>query len=74
MYNLMKASVLDAPRTPLRGADIPREKKVFIWKGAVKEIRRPATVVVLQILRSPGAAGFSPASGTNPPHDDGLGS
>ena len=35
----------------LQEVDIPREKKVFIWNRSVKEVRRPATVI-LQSLKN----------------------
>lgn len=34
----------------LKEVDIPRDKKVFIWNRAVKEVKRPSTVL-LQTIR-----------------------
>ncbi|MBN2036677.1 MAG: hypothetical protein JW768_08055 [Chitinispirillaceae bacterium] len=36
----------------LKEVDIPRDKKVFIWNRAVREIKRPSTVL-LQTSRGP---------------------
>ena len=35
----------------LQEADIPREKKVFIWNRSIKEVQRPATVVLQTLKR-----------------------
>jgi hypothetical protein len=35
----------------LQDVDIPREKKVFIWNTAIKEVQRPA-MVTLQIMKN----------------------
>jgi hypothetical protein len=42
----------------LKEVDIPRDKKVFIWNRAIKEVKRPSTVL-LQTIRN--------ASGTEMP-------
>jgi hypothetical protein len=36
----------------LKEVDIPRDKKVFIWNRAIKEVKRPSTVI-LQTIREP---------------------
>ena len=50
--SVSKELLIDA----LREVDIPRDKKVFIWKHAIREIQRPATVMLMQSRPSPGAA------------------
>jgi hypothetical protein len=30
----------------LKEVDIPRDKKVFIWNRAIKEVKRPSTVIL----------------------------
>ena len=42
----------------LKEVDIPRDKKIFIWNRAVKEVKRPSTVL-LQTVRSPAASAVS---------------
>jgi hypothetical protein len=44
----------------LREVDIPRDKKVFIWNTATKEIQRPSTVI-LQTWPRPRATAADPA-------------
>lgn len=39
----------------LKEVDIPRDKKVFIWNRAMKEVKRPSTVI-LQTIREPRAS------------------
>ncbi|MBN1130011.1 MAG: hypothetical protein JXA71_13550 [Chitinispirillaceae bacterium] len=39
----------------LKEVDIPREKKVFIWNHAMREVKRPSTVI-LQAQRNAGSA------------------
>ncbi len=33
----------------LKDADIPRDKKVFIWNQSIKEVKRPASVMLQTI-------------------------
>ena len=35
----------------LKEVDIPRDKKVFIWNASIKEVKRPATII-LQTIRA----------------------
>lgn len=35
----------------LQQADIPREKKVFIWNHSIKEVKRPETVILKEVGR-----------------------
>jgi|GEM_PF-1816497 hypothetical protein len=44
----------------LQEVDIPREKKVFIWNRAIKQMLRPA-MVVLQAHRNPTGGPFKTA-------------
>jgi hypothetical protein len=40
----------------LKEVDIPRDKKVFIWNTAIKEVRRPGTVMLQMVPTTVGKA------------------
>jgi hypothetical protein len=49
----------------LQEVDIPREKKVFIWNHAIKEIKRPA-IVMIQEIRNPAKSATRQVTPENP--------